>query len=1065
MDGYACLIKNRCRVNERGRFPGGLAIFYKTQFGDKVTEIHSNLQEIMWVMFEDNDTVFLLGVVYLHPESSVMANIDFFNQLTEEIINLTHRYPRAEIIIGGDWNARTGNTHDEDSTDADRYSCTSGYDLLNTRLGVRENKDKVLNKYGKQFLKFVRDLDFIILNGRTKSDKDGEFTFVSKNGSSSVDYVIATPKIWNEGMDLRVGDESQSHHFPVEVQLSSLNTQEETSCEIVGSKIKKFRWKDCERTNFLGKLNCNETELFLIGIRRMLELNDIDNTVLLMQKWFNFLGSEMENVSNRDYLHPNYKNRWFDVDCKNKKKELKHKLRAMRKNVRPESTIEYLDCRREYINLCKMKKLQEKLSYIQEIQTALEMKDNKRLWLLLKNNENRPTNNKCNNITPNAWIEHYQNLYGDQSGCAEVHVEIIRDELENNNDNDVLDREIDLSEVGNVVISLKSRKAGGRDGLLNEFLKLGFLNNNEALNIFVLFLNKLKDMKIFPKGWNVGIICNLFKGKGSALDPNNYRGLTLMPSISKIYTKILSMRIQEWVELEQKISKYQTGFRVGYEVLDNLLVMKTLIQKTLKMKRSKLYCCFIDFEKAFDSVDRNLLWDKLIRMKMSPGMVEILKSIYKEPGCCVRINENYVSDVFYTTRGLRQGCQLSAILFVLFINDIVEHMEDIETISPCIKRDEIKILLYADDAVLLSNSVGGMRRSLKALENYCLKWKLTVNVNKTKMLTIRNGNKQGKNENWIYNGAQIEVVNNFQYLGLFICYNGKWSLHQNKMLEKASKALMVIRRKIYLYKNFPAKVLLNMFKMMVLPILLYGKEIWGLEKCEKSINIFVHSFYKEILGVAKSSPNSAIRLELGQVSIEADILQHFLSYYCRVHLSNKVLQKNCYGLNDETEKIQNKLLGLDFKNEDVMNNNYVEIRKQVKVKVRDHFLKETLLDVSNKVSLDFYSKLDHYEGGAFYINLTERDMRRMLCMFRMNRFAWENKKNLSGERICVLCNGIESVEHLIEDCYGTAGNERDNVYNRGLNSAKLILDAKDEVDLIAVYEYLCYILDRRSQYL
>ncbi|XP_044732149.1 uncharacterized protein LOC123295015 [Chrysoperla carnea] len=110
---------------------------------------------------------------------------------------------------------------------------------------------------------------------------------------------------------------------------------------------------------------------------------------------------------------------------------------------------------------------------------------------------------------------------------------------------------------------------------------------------------------------------------------------------------------------------------------------------------------------------------------MSVNMVEILKSIYKEPGCCVRIDKYHVSDVFYTMKGLRQGCQLSAILFVLFIDDIVNHMEGLETISPCIRGDEIKIQLYADDAVLLSNSVGGMRRALKGLEDYCDKWKLT----------------------------------------------------------------------------------------------------------------------------------------------------------------------------------------------------------------------------------------------------------------------------------------------------------------------------------------------------
>lgn len=125
------------------------------------------------------------------------------------------------------------------------------------------------------------------------------------------------------------------------------------------------------------------------------------------------------------------------------------------------------------------------------------------------------------------------------------------------------------------------------------------------------------------------------------------------------------------------------------------------------MKRNKLYCCFIDFEKAFDTINRGLLWYKLSKIGMPSDMINILKSIYVSTSCCVRVKQDYVSSKFETFQGLRQGCHLSSLLFSLFINDLSEWMHEIDTCSPCIRGKKVQLLLYADDVVLLSNTVGG----------------------------------------------------------------------------------------------------------------------------------------------------------------------------------------------------------------------------------------------------------------------------------------------------------------------------------------------------------------------
>jgi hypothetical protein len=128
------------------------------------------------------------------------------------------------------------------------------------------------------------------------------------------------------------------------------------------------------------------------------------------------------------------------------------------------------------------------------------------------------------------------------------------------------------------------------------------------------------------------------------------------------------------------------GFRKGRRTVDNIFILKTTIDKYLSWKRSKVYWLFVDLQKAFDTVVREALWWKLGKKGLSTKFIEGVKGIYKNVKISVKLEGNRVLDEFHSNTGLRQGCSLSSALFNIFINDILDRLEEANTHPPVIRK-------------------------------------------------------------------------------------------------------------------------------------------------------------------------------------------------------------------------------------------------------------------------------------------------------------------------------------------------------------------------------------------
>ena len=152
-------------------------------------------------------------------------------------------------------------------------------------------------------------------------------------------------------------------------------------------------------------------------------------------------------------------------------------------------------------------------------------------------------------------------------------------------------------------------------------------------------------------------------------------------------------------------------------------------------KKSDTFVACIDFSKAYDRINRQLLWCKLSRLGISDQFIHVLKSLYSKVQCTAKIN-GFVTDWFNVSVGLKQGCILSPVLFNAFMDDLVQMIREQKK---GVKYGDLNvlILLYADDIVLLSNCEEGLQSMSVMLGEWCSKWGLTINGNKSKVMHFR----------------------------------------------------------------------------------------------------------------------------------------------------------------------------------------------------------------------------------------------------------------------------------------------------------------------------------------
>lgn len=231
---------------------------------------------------------------------------------------------------------------------------------------------------------------------------------------------------------------------------------------------------------------------------------------------------------------------------------------------------------------------------------------------------------------------------------------------------DYLDRPFSIAEIKEVIDNSKNKKAPGDDRIPCEFYKNCTF---EFMTSLLVEFNRIFDTAHIPDSFKKTIIYPLHK-KGDYNDPANYRGISFLNTSAKLFAALIFNRLTCWVKDNKVLWEYQAGFRKNYSTVDQIFALIN-IAEIYKQKHKKLYTFFVDFRAAFDTIARETLFYKLYRIGISTKIINILREMYKNNVAYVWDGES-VSGEFTTTMGVKQGCILSSLLFILFINDITE---------------------------------------------------------------------------------------------------------------------------------------------------------------------------------------------------------------------------------------------------------------------------------------------------------------------------------------------------------------------------------------------------------
>ena len=322
----------------------------------------------------------------------------------------------------------------------------------------------------------------------------------------------------------------------------------------------------------------------------------------------------------------------------------------------------------------------------------------------------------------NRWKEHFSTILNrpPPNETAEVCLDNI-DTLE------VDCNPIRASEIVDALKELKANKSPGIDEITAELLKADA--NMTARHLTPLFRN-IWDTEEVPADWKRGIIVKLPK-KGDLTQCGNWRGLTLMSILGKVFSKTILNRLR--MEVDKKLRKEQAGFRKGRGTTEQIFILRNIIEQSIEWNNG-LYCIFVDFEKAFDSVNRTVLWNILKSYGIPEKFINLIKAFYDNCEAAVRHNGK-LSEWFEILSGLKQGCVLSGFLFLLVIDWVMR--KTLEGGRYGIRwtiTEQLDDLDYANDISLLSEAWKAAQEKLNAMNKYSLQAGFEINTKKTESI-------------------------------------------------------------------------------------------------------------------------------------------------------------------------------------------------------------------------------------------------------------------------------------------------------------------------------------------
>ena len=525
--------------------------------------------------------------------------------------------PDCNNIMMGDLNGRTNTSLEQIEDGQDNHSPINDITSYTRHLplGARNNMDTApIDKQGKYIVSKCKSLGLRILNGRTKGDRTGAFTRfpLQRNEKPSViDYGLCSHDLADKVTSFRVQPfDGTSDHCCISTSITTSfhdsvggpDSGESLPAERPPPFVRDLseRYKEnLDNNGGLQKLDEALTSQGEVTQSLIDSWADSFNQIIATTAASTFPSGRAGGVPRPPKTGPKSKNKkpqqkttkWYSEECRKAKFRLKSLIRSVGENPLDRNIRERLiGARKAYKTTCR----KAESSFRKRMLSRLLAEDDpKKFWEIISKmrdwGSTKPDPSSA--IPPDQWKEHFTKLLNtDKREEFVVPEGIPLHEM---------DGCITKKELESALAKAKDGKAFGPDLIIMEYIKHA---SSSAKATLLTLIHAIYVHALYPTLWTTNYLKAIYK-KGAKTDPNNYRGLAIGPALGKLYSLILLERLETYAEDNNIISKFQIAFRKGFRTADHVYVLKTLVTKLVTQGGGKLFAAFIDFKKAYDTVN------------------------------------------------------------------------------------------------------------------------------------------------------------------------------------------------------------------------------------------------------------------------------------------------------------------------------------------------------------------------------------------------------------------------------------------------------------------------------
>ena len=834
-------VKGRVSGVSRGRAREGVAILVKDWLLEWVREWREVSSRIMWVKIKVGCDTFVFVSVYAPGnERSEAERVEFWTELNDCVSGFR---ASEKLIVLGDMNARVGNEVMEGVVGS---------------FGVPGR-----NENGASLVRMCRENELCIANTWFKKKDISKYTWVrvidgEVRERAMLDYVIVRREAIGSVLDVHVyrGEASGlSDHFLVNavVKVDMRWRRRETRGENVRYELKVSALDDeNKRSEYQHKVSnqfANVRELDQRGVE--VEWSDFKNAVCKSAEevcGWRRVGGKKRNGSE-----------WWNEEVK---RAVEYKKRLFEEWLQGKDRVKYeryKEQRREVKVIIRRAKRDADWRWGRRLEENYD-RNNRMFWKEVKSVRKKGDNSSCTIKDANGimvsdstrvksrWVEHFKVLLNVRDD-SEAEVANGGNDRRVNNLEVENEAEVSKVEVEGAMRGMKAGKSPGMDGCRVECLKYG---GETVVMWLVRLFNVCLREGVVPADWTNACIVPLYKGKGDKYECGNWRGISLLSVVGKLYGKVLINRIKHGTE--ECIGEEQCGFRCGRGCVDQIATVRHICEKYLR-KGKDVFWAFMDLEKAYDRVDRNGMWEVLRQYGVSGKLLQAVKSLYVNSRACVRVGSE-VSESFEVHTGLRQGCVMSPWLFNIYMDGVVKEVSErvqgsgLGLIGEDGLRYEVSQLLFADDTALVADSVEELERLVHEFDRVCKKRKLKVNVGKSKVMKSTRDANAGALQISL-NGEVLEEVRKFSYLGSCVESSNGCVEEVAARVEKGYQTWGALKG-VTKCRSLGMSAKRKLYESVVIPAVTYGAETWAMRMEERrSLNVLEMRCLRSMAGLTR----------------------------------------------------------------------------------------------------------------------------------------------------------------------------------------------------------------------